>query len=138
MAPHSASCAGQERGASAAAIAFAAGCGPGDDPAKLVASAKDFIAKKNPATAVIQLKNALQKEPANAEARYLLGTLLVQSGDISSGEKELRRALEHGYAPAAVVPELAGGRCCSSGRRSSWSTSSAGRSSTTRRRRPRS
>ena len=92
----------------AAAIAFAAGCGPGDDPAKLVASAKDFIAKKNPATAVIQLKNALQKEPANAEARYLLGTLLVQSGDISSGEKELRRALEHGFAPAAVVPELAG------------------------------
>ena len=89
------------------AIALAAGCGMGSDPAKLVASAKDYLAKKDPAAAEIQLKNALQKDPANAEARYLLGTLLIESGDLVSGEKELRRALEHGYRPALVAPQLA-------------------------------
>jgi putative PEP-CTERM system TPR-repeat lipoprotein len=89
-----------------AAAALAAGCG-GDDPAKLVASAKGYIAKQDAPAAIIQLKNALQKEPANAEARFLLGTQLMETGDAASAEKEFRRALEHGYRPAAAVPELA-------------------------------
>ena len=107
MAPHSALSRTVRTWLLVGAAALAAGCGPGNDPAKLVASAKAYIAKNDGAAATIQLKNALQQAPENGEARYLLGKLLLESGDPVSAEKELRRALEYKYAPAAVAPQLA-------------------------------
>jgi putative PEP-CTERM system TPR-repeat lipoprotein len=89
------------------AVVLAAGCGGGNEPARLVASAKEYIAKKDPAAAAIQLKNALQQEPSNGEARFLLGTVLLEAGDPVSAEKELRRALEYNYSRGAVIPQLA-------------------------------
>jgi putative PEP-CTERM system TPR-repeat lipoprotein len=89
-----------------AAFALLAACG-GNDPAQLVASAKDYLAKRDYAAAAIQLKNALQQEPTNGEARYLLGVSLLETGDVVSAEKELRRALEYRYPQAAVLPLLA-------------------------------
>jgi len=91
-----------------AAVVFAfavvlAGCG-GDSPAKMIASAKDFLAKKELRSAAIQLRNALQKEPENGEARFLYGKTLLDGGDPVSAEKEFRRALEYGYPPDAVYP----------------------------------
>jgi putative PEP-CTERM system TPR-repeat lipoprotein len=89
------------------ALAFLlASCG-GDNPEKLVASAKDYLAKKELQSAAIQLRNALQKAPKNAEARFLYGTTLLDAGDPVSAEKELRRALEYGYSPDAAYPPLA-------------------------------
>ncbi len=90
-----------------AALALLAACGRGNDPAQLVASAKDYLAKQNYAAAAIQLKNALQQQPANGEARYLLGVSLLATGDVLSAEKEFRRALEYRHPQAAVVPQLA-------------------------------
>ncbi len=90
-----------------AAVAMLTACGASKDPAQLVASAKGYLAKQDYAAAGIQLKNALQKEPENAEARYLLGVALSASGDFVSADKEFRRALEYRYPPATVVPELA-------------------------------
>jgi len=87
-------------------FALLLGCS-GDSPEKLIASAKEFLAKKELRSAAIQLRNALQKAPENAEARYLFGTTLLDAGDPVSGEKELRRALEYGYSPDAVYPPLA-------------------------------
>ena len=90
----------------AVCAALVAGCG-GDSPQSLVASAKGFIDKQDYKSAEIQLKSALQKDPAQAEARYLLGTVMLRIGDYASAEKEFRRALEYKYSPDAAYPQLA-------------------------------
>ncbi len=47
--------------------------------------------------AVIELKNALQREPENAEARWQLGQAYLSLGNGSAAAKELERARELGY-----------------------------------------
>src|SRR5690348_7033197 len=78
----------------------------GEPPEALVKSARDYIAKGDPSAALIQLRNALQKAPNNAEARFLLGTILTERRDPASGVKELRAALELGYPAEQVLPAL--------------------------------
>lgn len=73
---------------------------------QLLANARQQREKGNHSAAIIQLKNAVQASPENAEARYLLGLTYNETGDFGSGEKELRRALELSYDPAKVVPPL--------------------------------
>ena len=76
-----------------------ASCGR-DSPESMVKSARDYLAKGDSSAAVIQLRNALQKTPNNAEARYLLGTTLTERRDPAGAVKELRMAVQLGY-PAA-------------------------------------
>jgi len=78
-----------------ALVLAAAACGA-SDPQALVASAKEYIAKREYRASIIQLKNALQQEPGNAEARYLLGVSALESGDLASAEIELGKARELG------------------------------------------
>lgn len=54
---------------------------------------------------VIELKNALQKNPANGEARVLLGRTQAELGQGAAAEKELRRAIEL-RVPRADLTEL--------------------------------
>jgi putative PEP-CTERM system TPR-repeat lipoprotein len=70
-----------------------AACKPADDPAALVSSAKDYVTKRDFSAAIIQLKNALEKDPSNAEARYLLGVASLENGDPISAEAELTKAI---------------------------------------------
>lgn len=70
-----------------------AACG-GDDPAQLKASAREHIAKNEYPAAIIQLKNALQKQPESGEARLMLGEALLATGDVAGAESELRKASE--------------------------------------------
>lgn len=86
--------------------AFLGGCG-GDSPETLIASGKDFLAKNDSKAAVIQLKNALQKDPNLGEARFLLGKALLESGDMAGAEVELRKALELKFASEQATPLLA-------------------------------
>src|SRR6184192_3861928 len=79
----------------------------GDSPESLVKSARDYLAKVDSSAAVIQLRNALQKSSNNAEARYLLGTILVERRDSAGAVKELRMALQLGYPPEQTLPALA-------------------------------
>jgi cytochrome c-type biogenesis protein CcmH/NrfG len=65
-----------------------------DKPENLIAAAEESIAKHDNKTAIIHLKNALQKAPESAHGRYLLGRALLESGDAISAEKELRKAME--------------------------------------------
>lgn len=85
---------------------LAAGCGKGS-PDEMLASAKDYLSKNDGAAATIQLKNALSKNPDLAEARFLLGRALLDSGDAMAAEVELRKALDLKFAPDQVSPVLA-------------------------------
>ena len=54
--------------------------------------AKQFYEKNQWRAAMIELKNALQKNSQNTEARQLLGMLYLDIGEGAPAEKELRRA----------------------------------------------
>jgi cellulose synthase operon protein C len=95
------------RGGLALAFCAALLAGCGDSPESLIASAKDYQGKGDHPAAIIQLRNALQQNPNNAEARFLLATSLLMTNDYVTAEKELRKALEMGYAEETVVPILA-------------------------------
>lgn len=79
----------------------------GESPESLITSSKEYLAKNDNKAAVIQLKNALQQNPKLAEARFLLGSALLSSGDITGAEVELRKAMELKHPADEVVPSLA-------------------------------
>lgn len=80
-------------------------CG-GEDPATLLKSARELLEKNNPKGAVIHAKNVLQKQPGNAEARFLLGKALLAGGDANAAEIELRKAMEQKFQPDETTPLL--------------------------------
>jgi putative PEP-CTERM system TPR-repeat lipoprotein len=82
------------------------GCGS-KDAASYVQSAKSYLAKSDYKAAIIEVKNALQKEPGNGEARLLLGEALLESGDPVGAETELRKAIDGGASIDRVDPLLA-------------------------------
>jgi putative PEP-CTERM system TPR-repeat lipoprotein len=67
-----------------------------------VQRAKEFQDKGRVQEAVIELKNALQKNPSNAEARWLLGELYVAQDLGAEAEKELKRAQDLGVNPETL------------------------------------
>jgi putative PEP-CTERM system TPR-repeat lipoprotein len=77
-----------------------------ETPEKFIASGKSYIAKRDFAAAIIQLKNAVQKAPDNAEARYLLGVALEESDEPVAAEIEYRKAIPAGYAAEVAYPAL--------------------------------
>lgn len=83
------------------------GCGRSESSETLVADAKQFIQKGDTKAAVIQLKNALLKNPSDVEARLTLGALYNDIGDPLSAEKEYRKAAELGAGPDKTVHGLA-------------------------------
>jgi putative PEP-CTERM system TPR-repeat lipoprotein len=81
-------------------------CGEVKDADELISEAVEYQKKGDDKAAMIQLRNALQQEPNNKEARYLLGALYTQNGDPLSAEKELNRALSLGMDSGKVMPVL--------------------------------
>lgn len=79
----------------------------GSSEADLLASARSHLAKKDAEGARLELKSLLQKNPDAAEARYLLGKVMLDTGDAAGAEAELRRALEGGQSDVTVLPLLA-------------------------------
>jgi putative PEP-CTERM system TPR-repeat lipoprotein len=84
----------------------AAGCSR-DDPERLVSSARNYLTQGDTAAAVIQLRNALQQQPENGNARLLLGQALLATRDPIGAQKELRKAMEYGQPADSVLPSLA-------------------------------
>jgi putative PEP-CTERM system TPR-repeat lipoprotein len=84
-----------------------AACSRTADTASLIAGARSYQQKGDSRAAVIQLKNALEREPNNAAARALLGDYYLEGGDVLSADKEFRRARQAGMAPAEILPRVA-------------------------------
>jgi putative PEP-CTERM system TPR-repeat lipoprotein len=70
------------------------------------AKAREYKAEGETNSAIITLKNLLQKQPDHAEGRYLLGKLLFEKGQFEQAAKELKRALDLGVDPARIIPTL--------------------------------
>jgi len=73
-----------------------AGC-KSETPDSLLADAKQFQSKGDKKAARIQLKNLLNTAPDNAEARFLLGKISYELGELQAAEKEVRRAIDLNY-----------------------------------------
>lgn len=82
-------------------------CGPGASDTELVETAKKYLLDNQMREAALELKNALQVNPENAEARYLLGEIQLTAGDLQAAEKELRRSAELGWVDELVKIDLA-------------------------------
>lgn len=89
--------------ASAAAVA---GC-TGSSFDKSFSAAKVHLDKGELPAAIIELKNALNSKPDSAEARFLLGSALLEREEPTGAVVELRKASELGYPADQVVPVLA-------------------------------
>lgn len=74
---------------------------------KLLADAKESLAKGSVSTAVTQLKSSLATAPNVAETRLLLGQILLESGDEPAALVELRKAQELQVDPERVAPLIA-------------------------------
>ena len=81
-------------------IFLLAACSGNVDDKQLVQLAKQYIEQNKLREANLELKNALQANVNNAEARYLLGQLNITIGDMASAEKEFRKAQEAGWDEA--------------------------------------
>ncbi len=88
------------------AILILTACG-GGSLESMLASSKEYLAKNDPKAAVIQIKNALQKNPESSEARFLLGKAMIATGEFANAELELRKALDLKHPVDEVVPLLA-------------------------------
>lgn len=73
----------------------------------LLDDAEQLIAQADYRTAAIQLKNVLQKDPDNVEARWLLSQVYIELEAGADAEKELRRAEALGSPQQLITPALA-------------------------------
>ncbi len=87
------------------ASALLSGCW-GKSPAQLIESSKVLMQKKDYGAAAIELKNALQQDANNAEARFLLGKNLLEAGRASEALIELSKARELGYPVAQLAAPI--------------------------------
>ena len=83
-----------------------ASCDAQKTDAEYLESAKQFAAQGDIKSYEIELKNALQQNPGNAEARKLLGLRYLADQRGASAEKELKKALEYNAAATEIVPGL--------------------------------
>lgn len=76
-------------------------------PSELLESADAYLKKGDIKAAVIQLKDALSQDQNLPRARFLLGRVLLESGDPAAAIVELKKAQQLGYSSDETMPELA-------------------------------
>ncbi len=80
-----------------------------DDPSaeEFLRRAETYRQEGNVSASNIELKNALQKDPRNAQARFLLGQNYLTVRNFAGAEKELLRARDYGFDAARLAGPLA-------------------------------
>ncbi len=68
--------------------------------------AEQYLADGEVRSAVIELKNALQRDPAHVDARIMLGNIYLKAGDAPSAEKEFRRVARLHVAQERWLKEM--------------------------------
>ena len=86
--------------------ALMAGCNAKPDAQAMFKQADAAIAAGKFSEASLHLKNILQANPNDGAARLKLATISLQSGDFSTAESEVKRALELGVAQEQGAPVL--------------------------------
>ncbi|MDX2502920.1 MAG: hypothetical protein QNL62_00380 [Gammaproteobacteria bacterium] len=76
----------------AVSVLITTSCSQGMSEQGMLENARDYLKLGELQAAAIELRNILQENSENAEARYLLGSISLIVGDIASAEKEFRRA----------------------------------------------
>ncbi len=79
-------------------IIFLVGCVP-QSSEKYIDNAKEHLTRQDKASAIIELKNALQKDPTQTAPRLMLGEIYLNMGEYLNAQKELQLAQQYG-APA--------------------------------------
>ncbi|MCK5394843.1 MAG: PEP-CTERM system TPR-repeat protein PrsT [Gammaproteobacteria bacterium] len=72
--------------------------GFGTSEQQMLENAKEHMEKGSLEAAAIELRNTLQKNSNNAEARFLLGGIGLEIGYLTSAEKEYRKAASSGWS----------------------------------------
>lgn len=90
-----------------AMLLLLAGCSETLTDTEYADRAQDYLDKGELQAASIELKNALQQNQNNPQARRLLGVVHLRAGDAAGAEKELRLASELGVADEVIQPLLA-------------------------------
>ncbi|MFK7976874.1 MAG: XrtA/PEP-CTERM system TPR-repeat protein PrsT [Halioglobus sp.] len=81
-------------------------CAEEKTTAEYVAFAKSFREVGDLDSAVVELKNALRQSPDSVEARWILGSIYLDTGDGEGAEKELRRCADLGMEYSDIVVPL--------------------------------
>ncbi len=84
------------------AVAMLTACAAQLSEQDLLAKSLEHEAKGEINAAIIEIKNALQKNPENGESRLHLGELSLRIGDLVSAEKELQRAKNLGIPHSRI------------------------------------
>ena len=79
-------------------LIVACDAGGNPDSSENITRAKLLVEKTEFQSALIELKNALNKDPGNGQARFLLGQIYITLGEGASAEKELGRARKLGIS----------------------------------------
>lgn len=72
---------------------FLTSCSGPKDTETLLSQTKSLLQQNEISEAVINLKNILQKDPNNYQARFLLGSAYLSTDNYQSAEKEFQRSL---------------------------------------------
>lgn len=91
----------------ASCLGVVSGCSKSLTEKEYIEHAKELENKGQDRAAVIELKNALRKNPKNPEARWLLGNLYLTLGQGAEAENQLLRARDLGVVADAVAIPLA-------------------------------
>jgi putative PEP-CTERM system TPR-repeat lipoprotein len=89
------------------ALLLLAACGDENTSERHIALAQGFIAELDFPAARIELQNALRLDGNSAEARWLLGKIYLEAGEILAAENELQRSGKLGWPANDIRPALA-------------------------------